>query len=117
MIKSFMPVLRLSVKAWICWKNRLGMACLIGSFGIAPVIEILADGNDLTKLELSEAQAAPTLGGAQESTEHQPENELFAEAIGDGLQTAALLNEQTFKNCRDRYDICGVASTVAKPTS
>jgi len=36
----------------------------MGGFGLVFSIEILSDGGDLTKLELGDGHAAPTLGGA-----------------------------------------------------
>jgi hypothetical protein len=45
------------VKAPICWKSAVEMTCLIlaSYFGI----EIVADGGDLAKLKLGEAQTSP----------------------------------------------------------
>ena len=53
----------------------------------------LQDGGDLTKLELSEAQAAPALGRTHKRAEHELEHRLLAEAVRDDLEPSPLLDE------------------------
>ncbi len=75
------PTSSAGVKARICWKRVSGTPCLIG--GLVLGVEVLSDGGDLTKLELSEAQAAPALRRTHKGAEHELEHRLLAEAVRD----------------------------------
>jgi hypothetical protein len=57
--------------------------------------------------ELCDLDRAPSLGGADERTEHQFQDRAFAECIGDDLEATALLDKKSFKQIRNRYEILG----------
>jgi hypothetical protein len=64
---------------------------------------LLAKRGELTKLELSAAQAAPAFSGADERAEHRLQHRLLSEAAGNDLEASALLDEQPFEQvCRPR---------------
>jgi hypothetical protein len=65
--------------------------------GLVVVIELLSEGSHLAALELGDADRAPALGGPGHGAEHQLEDRLLAERVGDDLETAALLDEQAFQ--------------------
>ena len=76
------------------------MICLrscIGAGGLVLGVEVLSDGGDLTKLELSEAQAAPALRRKQKRAEHELEHRLSAEAVRDDLEPPPLLDEEALR--------------------
>jgi hypothetical protein len=50
--------------------------------------------------ELGDLDRAPSLGGADERTEHQFQDRAFAECIGDDLEPTALLDKKSFKQIR-----------------
>ena len=64
------------------------------------MIELLPDGNHLTALEIGDPDGPPALGGADHGTEHELEDGLFAERIGNDLEAPALLDEQTLQKVR-----------------
>ena len=61
------------------------------------LVEFLSDGGELAQLEVGEAQAAPSLGGADERAEHEFQHRLLAKAVGNDLQPPALLDKQPFE--------------------
>src|SRR5215213_9387624 len=81
-------------KAWLGWPVWPGDAGLV--FGI----EIRSHRGDLTKLELCEAQTTLALRRAHESTEHQFEHGLFAEAVRHDLEPPSLLDKRAFQKVR-----------------
>ena len=85
------------VKAQICWKSGDGMTGPTGEFCLVFGVELLANGSNQTKLKFGKPETAPAFSSGDQRTEHQIENGLFAEAVGNDLQPAALLDEQTFK--------------------
>jgi hypothetical protein len=77
-------------KRW--WDDRPDAVSFV-SYGV----ELRANGSDLTKLKFGEPETAPAFSSADQRAEHQLENGLFAEAVGNDLQPAALFDKQTFK--------------------
>ena len=51
----------------------------------------------MTKLELSEGQPAPALGGPHQGAEHQLQDRLLAKAVRNDLQPTPLLAEETLE--------------------
>src|SRR4051812_36867045 len=70
------------------------------SGGLVLGVEVLSDGGDLTKLELSEAQAAPALRRTHKRAEHELEHRLLAEAVRDDLEPSPLLDEEALQKIR-----------------
>ena len=64
------------------------------------VVQFLSDEGHLAALEVSDPDRPPTFGGTDHGSEHQLENRLFAEGVGNDLQPPALLDEQTFQQIR-----------------
>jgi hypothetical protein len=58
------------------------------------LIELASDSGHLAALEVGNLDGAPTLGGADHGAEHELEDGLLAEGIGDDLEAPALLEEQ-----------------------
>ena len=61
--------------------------------GLVFVVELLSDGAHLTALELADPDGPPALGGADHGAEHELEDGLLAEGVGDDLEPPALLDE------------------------
>ena len=68
------------------------------------MIELLSDGFHLAALEVGDPDRPPALGGADHGAEHELEDGLLAEGIGDDLEAPALLDEQALEQvgCADR---------------
>ena len=62
----------------------------------------------LPAFELGDFDGAPALCRSDECTEHQLQNGSLAKGVGNDLETAALLDEQAFKQIRgsDRPAVC-----------
>ncbi len=59
------------------------------------MIEFLSDGLHLTALEVGDPDRPPAFGGADHGAEHELEDRLLAEGVGDDRQAPSLLDEQT----------------------
>jgi hypothetical protein len=70
--------------------------------GFVVLIELLPEGGHLAALEPGDPERSPTLGGAGHGAEHQFQNRLLAERVGDDLQAPALLDEQALQQIRRR---------------
>src|SRR3954451_1152197 len=89
-------------EALLC-NPSVSMICLrscIGAGGLVLGVEVFSDGGNLTKLELSEAQAAPALRRTHNRAEHELEHRLLAEAIRDDLEPSPLLDEEALQEIR-----------------
>ena len=60
--------------------------------GLVFAVELLSDSAHLTALEFADPDGAPALGGADHGAEHELEDGLFAEGVGDDLEPPALLD-------------------------
>ena len=78
------------------FRGLLGKAGL----GLVFLIELLSEGGHLSALEIGELDGSPTLGGADHGAEHELEDGLFAEGIGDDLQAPAFLDEEALQQVR-----------------
>jgi hypothetical protein len=84
----------------------------IADQGLIFVVELLSNSGDLSALEVSNFDRTPTLSSARECTEHQLQDRLFTESIGDDLQAPAFLDEQTLEqnDIRVLYDASSMGS-------
>jgi len=74
----------------------VGEACLDLVF----LIELGSERGHLALFEVGDLDRPLALGGMRHGGEHELENRLLAEGIGDDLQTPALFEEQTFEQVR-----------------
>ena len=68
--------------------------------GLVFSIELLSDGAHLTPLELADPDGPPALGGADHGAEHELEDSLLAEGVGNDFEAPSLLDEQPLKEVR-----------------
>src|SRR5438477_7633663 len=63
-------------------------------------IELLADRPQLTLLELTDGEAAPTVGGADHGRIHELQHGALPEGVRDDLRAPALLQEEPLEQVR-----------------
>ncbi len=65
--------------------------------GLVLLIEFDPDGGYLAPLEVGELDGPPSLGGPGHGSEHELEDGLFAEGVGNDLEAPAFLEEQALQ--------------------
>ena len=65
--------------------------------GLVFLIEFFSDRSHLPAFELGDFDRAPSLGSADERTEHQLQDGSLAERVRDDLETTAFLDKEAFK--------------------
>ena len=68
--------------------------------GLVFSIELLSDGAHLTTFQFTDPDGPPALGSTDHGTEHELEDGLLAEGVGNDLEPPALLDEQTLQEVR-----------------
>ncbi len=58
------------------------------------MIQLLSDVGHLSALEVGDLNRPPAFGGADHGAEHEFEDRLLAEGVGEDLETPAFLDEQ-----------------------
>ncbi len=70
-------------------------------------VELVADGIELTLLELGYPDAAPALGGTDQSGIHQLQNSTLAEGMRNDLGAPPFLTKQPFEQVGIGYAVAG----------
>ena len=68
--------------------------------GLVLVIQLLPDDRHLAAFEVCDPDGPPALGGTDHGAEHEFEERLFAEGVGDDLEAPSFLDEQAFQQVR-----------------
>jgi hypothetical protein len=75
------------------------------------VVELVANGIELTLLELGYPDATPALAGTDQSGIHQLQNSTLAEGMRNDLGAPAFLTKQPFEKVGNWYEDRGACSS------